>query len=75
MKITMEMIVLWISIVVVITDFIDSGPSTMGLVYMYVLIPPIVYGGYYKFRVKNSKSLTFTVKSLKTENEADLYIS
>ncbi|CAK86810.1 unnamed protein product (macronuclear) [Paramecium tetraurelia] len=75
-KITLEIIVLWINICVIITDFLDTGsPDEMGLLYLFVLIPCVVFGGLYAFKTILKESMTFSIKNLKNEEEADNYLN
>ncbi|CAD8205602.1 unnamed protein product [Paramecium octaurelia] len=75
-KITLELIVLWINICVIITDFLDTGaPDDMGLLYLFVLIPCVVFGGLYAFKNILKESMTFQIKNLKNEEEADNYLN
>ena len=72
----MEIIVLWINICVIITDFLDtSSPDDMGLLYLFVLIPFVVFGGLYAFKNILKESMTVSIKNLKNEEEADNYLN
>lgn len=47
----LEIVILWVTICCIITNFLDVGdPDDMGLVYMFVMIPPVVFGGLYLFK-------------------------
>lgn len=50
-KVSLEIILVWESVCVNITDFLDQGsPDDMGLLYFFIMIPPIVIGGIYLFK-------------------------
>lgn len=75
-KIALELIVLWVNVCVIITDFLDTGsPDDMGLLYLFVLIPCVVFGGLYAFKLVLKESMTFSLKTLKNEEEADNYLN
>lgn len=61
---------------VIITDFLDIGePDDMGLLYLFVLIPCVVFGGLYAFKTILKESMTFSIKNLKNEEEAYNYLN
>lgn len=59
-KIALELIVLWVNVCVIITDFLDTGkPDDMGLLYLFILIPIVVFGGLYGFKLVLKESMTY----------------
>lgn len=47
----------------------------MGLVYLFVMIPPVVMGGLYAFKEVLKESYEISIKNLKNDEEADNYLN